>query len=156
MYSYILQIRGFMKNCPVIVSISFDEKSINGINRIKELNDLSRMGKFALTIGHLYSIFGGSAIRNPSSSGVSAIFNNKEHILVDVTKATAKAISSETGQTAYTIFQANWEYFFSSFSALDKIKRREIEKLALMQAFDHVRSPKEYTFWRAIEQGCNP
>jgi len=100
-----------MKKCPVIINISFDEKSIKGINRIKELNNLSKMGKIALGIGHLYSIFGGSAVRNPSGSGVSAVFNNKEHWVVDATKATAKAVSSEAGQTAYTISQANWEYF---------------------------------------------
>jgi len=143
-----------MKKCPVIINVSFDEKSLEGINRIKELHALSKMGKIALGIGHLYSIFGGSAVRNPSGSGVSAVFNGKEHWAVDTTKATAKAISSETGQTAYTISQANWEYFFSSFSALDKIKRREIEKLALKQAFEHAGSGKEFTFWKAIEQGC--
>jgi hypothetical protein len=145
-----------MKKCPVIINVSFDKKSIQGIDRIKELHDLSKVGKIFLAIGHLYSIFGGSAFRNAGNSGISAVFNNKEHILIDATKATAKAISSEAGQTAYTIFQANWVYFFDSFGALDKIKRREIEKLALMQAFDHVSSPKEYAFWKAIEQGCKP
>ena len=145
-----------MKKCPTIVDVTYDEESLKGIERIKELHDLTKIGRIALIIGHLYSIFGGSSLRNTSSTGALSVLKLPSDTIESSVKSAAKAISSEATQTGYAIYQANWEYFFESFDALDKIKAREIEKLALHQAFAHARSPKEYKFWRAIEQGCRP
>jgi len=143
-----------MKKCPGIVGITFDEKSQKGIDRIRELHDLTKVGRFALMIGHLFSIFGGSAVRTTTSSGFSSVFKLSNPTTEVVVKSTAKAVSSDSGQISYSISQANWEYFFESFGALDKIKMRELEKLATMQAMSHTGSPKEYVFWRAISEGC--
>lgn len=145
-----------MKNCSVILDVTFDEKSNKGIERIKELHDLAKIGRIALTIGHLFSIFGGSSLRNTSSTGALSVLRLPNDTAEDIVRYTAKGVSSEVAQTGYSIYQANWEYFFKSFDALDKIKAREIEKLALQQALSHTRSPKEYKFWRAIEQGYRP
>lgn len=146
-----------MQKCPALVDITFDEKSTQGIEQIKDLHDLAKHGRIFLTIGHLYTIFGGSSFRGVSSSGVSGLLNIADDgIAKTIVQGSGRAIASEASQTAYAITQANWEYFFESFDSLAAIKAAEIHKIAVKQAIAHAQSPKEYKFWKAIAQGCNP
>ncbi|CAG20561.1 hypothetical protein PBPRA2163 [Photobacterium profundum SS9] len=57
-------------------------------------------------------------------------------------------------QTAYSIYQVNWECYFQSYVGINVIKRKKMEELAYRQAVKHQSSPKEYAFWKAIYMGC--
>ncbi|MCG6200996.1 hypothetical protein [Psychromonas antarctica] len=105
-------------------------------------------------MGHLYSIFGGSSLRSVQNSGVSGVMNLIPNQTVKtVTQKVGDVVVSEATQTAYSITNANWEYFYKSFDSLDKIKRGRIEKVAGFQVLAHLTSPKESLFWRAVEKG---
>ncbi|UXI03286.1 hypothetical protein [Photobacterium sp. TY1-4] len=144
-----------MKKCPAIVNITFDENSLHGIDKIKELHNLEKYGRIWLTIGHLFTIFGGSSLRSASTGNVKEVLNLvRRDTAKTVVQAAAKQATSEANQTAYAITQANWEYFFTSFDSLSDIKRKEIEELAFQQALQHQKSPKEYVFWKSIYMGC--
>jgi len=95
-----------MQKCPALVDITFDDKSIQGIEQIKELHDLARHGRIFLTIGHLYTIFGGSSFRGVSSSGVSGLLNMADNsIPKTIIQEAGRTAASEAGQTAYAISQ---------------------------------------------------
>lgn len=93
-----------VKKCPTIVDVIFDEESLQGIERIKELHDLTKIGRIALTIGHLYSISGGSSLRNTSSTGALSVLKLPSDTIESSVKSVAKAISSEASQTGYAIY----------------------------------------------------
>lgn len=76
------------------------------------------------------------------------------HKARDVSIAVGRGVSSDSGQTAWNITQANWEYYFKSYSALTVIKLRQIENIATEQALEHVTDRKQYRFWKAISDGC--
>ena len=147
-----------MKKCPVVLDLTFDEKSIEGIEYIKSVQDGMQILKLSVLIGHLFSIFGGSSLRSVSNSGVSGVMNlvpsSVPKGVVETVKTLGKAGSSELSQTSYSITNANWEYFYKSFDSLDKIKRGRIETEAGLQVLAHLTKPKERTFWAAIESGC--
>ncbi len=144
-----------MKECPVIIDLKLDDKSLKAIEEIKDIYDLKKIGRYALFMGHIYSIFGGSAKRGASGSGVSAIMNTIPNgTAKKVLNGTGKVITSEANQTSYNIYMANWEYFYQSFDAFDKIARERIEFIAFNQGQAHISKPKEYKFWKAIYLGC--
>ena len=147
-----------MKKCPNILGLTFDEKSLEGIEYIKSVHDGMQILKFSTLIGHLFSIFGGSGLRNVSNSGVSGVMKlvpkNIPKEVVKTAKTLGKAGSSELSQTSYSVTNANWEYFYKSFDSLDKIKRGRIETEAGVQVLAHLTKPKERAFWAAIESGC--
>lgn len=152
-----------MRQCPVIVDITFDEKSQKSIEEINKLYDLKKVGKWSLLIGHLFTIFGGNLNRGASGTGVSGLMNAvpKEWLKndmvkagIDATKTTAKVVSSEVSQTSWSIYQANWQYFFESFSALDRYTLKLVEEIAYSAAYEHQQSPKEYLFWKSVYLGC--
>lgn len=144
-----------MKKCPAIVNITFDEESIKGIEQIKELHDLEKHGRIWLTIGNLFSIFGGSSFRGATAGNVKEVFKLiPNDTLQTAAKVTAKGFVSEANQTAYSIYQVNWEYYFQSYVGINVIKRKKMEGLAYRQALKHQSSPKEYAFWKAIYMGC--
>ncbi|MEE1675093.1 hypothetical protein SNR37_000415 [Agarivorans aestuarii] len=146
-----------MKRCPSIVDLHFDAKSQQAIDEIKELHALTKIGRLALLIGQLLTIFGGSSLRTANPGQVQALFGAAKHSpKVATTEALAKATSSETVQIGYAITASNWEFFFESFSELEQIKREQITRIAFDQALQHVKSPKEYIFWKTIEAGCKP
>lgn len=144
-----------MNKCPAIVNITFDEKSLEGIDKIKELHDLEKYGRVWLTIGHLFTIFGASSLRSASAGNAKEVLNLVNNDTAKaIVKTVAKAGTSEANQTGYAITQANWEYFFMSFDSLSDIKRKKIEELAFHQSLLHQGSPKEYVFWKSIYMGC--
>jgi|GEM_PF-1344181 len=144
-----------MNKCPTIVDIRFDEESLNGIERIKELHELEKYGRIWLTIGNLFNIFGGNSLRSTPAGHINEAF---KLIPTDTLKTTAKTaskgVASESNQTAYSITQANWEYYFQSYVSLSNLKRKKIEELAYNQALKHQSRPKEYMFWKSIYMGC--
>lgn len=144
-----------MKKCPTIVDITFDKKSLNGIETVKHINDSIKILEYSTLIGHLFSIFGGSSLRSVQNSGVSGLMNMvKNSPAKTVVEKAGRVISSEASQTGYSITQANWEYFYKSFDALSEIKRERIWNEAVRQVMAHAGSPKERLFWEAIEKGC--
>ncbi|GAB3535863.1 hypothetical protein [Photobacterium alginatilyticum] len=144
-----------MEKCPAIVNISFDDESLNGIEKIKEMHELEKYGRIWLTIGNLFSIFGGSSLRSTTAGHAKEVFKLISNDTLKVTaKAVAKGVASEANQTSYSITQANWEYYFQSYINLTTIKRKKIEELAYSQALKHQSSPKEYMFWKSIYMGC--
>ena len=144
-----------MNQCPAIINLSFDEESLKGIEKIKELHELEKYGRIWLTIGNLFNIFGGSSLRTSSAGHVTEVFKLIPHdTLKSTAKITAKGLASEANQTTYFISQANWEYYFQSYLGLSEIKRKKIEELAYNQALKHQSSPKEYVFWKSIYLGC--
>ena len=144
-----------MKECPVIIDLKLDEKSLKAIEEINEIYDLKKIGRYALFMGHIYSIFGGSAKRGSSGSGVSAIMDAIPNSTAKkAVTAAGKVITSEANQTSYNIYNANWKYFHESFSAFDKIALKIISEIAFSQTGMHMSKPKEYKFWKAIYLGC--
>ncbi|EPR4995039.1 hypothetical protein ACU6DI_004138 [Vibrio navarrensis] len=151
-----------MERCPAIVGVVFDNESLNAIDRINELHELERSAKFFIGIGNLLNIFAGNAVKGAGSSGVtkaiSAIpFVKNSHRLAkvkDVSVSIGKGVSSDVGQTAWNITQANWEYYFKSYSALEAIKREKIYRISTYQAVMHTSDRKQYRFWKAISDGC--
>ncbi|MCG3727536.1 hypothetical protein EXA20_16365 [Vibrio cincinnatiensis] len=148
-----------MEKCPAIVGIVFDEQSLAAIDKINELHELEKSAKFFISLGNLINIFAGNSVKGAGSTGVtkaiSAIpVNNALNKTRDVGIAVGKGVSSDAGQTAWNITQANWEYYFKSYSALDAIKLRRIENIAIEQALAHVKDRKQYRFWKAISDGC--
>jgi hypothetical protein len=135
-----------MKKCPAIVGLSFDEESKRGIEEINEIYDLTKIGRLALLIGQFYSIFGGLAVKGSSGSGVRFLDDSLAFQIA----------GSDAAQTEYAVSQANWEYFFESFSAFDKIAMESISKIAFKQVMAHNGNPKEYLFWSSIVKGCKP
>lgn len=146
-----------MRQCPAIVGIKFDNRSQKAIEEINEIYDLKKIGRFALFMGQIYSIFGGSLMRGASGTGVSGVMKVVPNGVIKKTMAqTGKALASESNQTSYNIFQTNWQYFFDSFGAFDKIALEAIEKIAYREAGLHQTSHKEYLFWKSIYLGCEP
>jgi len=144
-----------MKKCPVIIDLKLDSKSLKAIEEINKIYDLKKLGRYALIIGHLYSIFGGSSKRGASGTGAAGIMKAIPNGNVkQVVQGAGKVAASELNQTTYNIYQANWKYFYESFSAFDKIALESIEKIAFRQASTHQSSPKEYQFWKSIYLGC--
>jgi len=144
-----------MKECPVIIDLKLDKESLEAIEEINRIFDLKKIGRYALFMGHIYSIFGGSANRGASGTGVSAIMNAIPNgTTKKVITATGKAVTSEANQTSYNIYNANWKYFHEAFSAFDKIALKVISDVAFRQTATHVSKPKEYAFWKAVYSGC--
>ncbi|HHF2871444.1 MULTISPECIES: hypothetical protein [Vibrio] len=148
-----------MNKCPAIIGVVFDEKSLKAIDRINELHELERSAKVFISLGNLWSIFGGNSLKGTASSGLSKAITAipataRLETAKNVSVGLGRGISSDASQTAWSISQANWEYYFKSYSALDQIKLREIEKIATFQALDHVHDSKQYRFWKAISDGC--
>ncbi|MCG6202030.1 hypothetical protein [Psychromonas antarctica] len=145
-----------MKQCPTIINITFDEESLKGIEYIKSVGFGLEITRYALIMGHLNSIFGGSSIRNVSKGSISGMMNAIPNETVKtVVKTTGKVVSSEVSQTAYSITTANWFFFIDALGELPQIKRELIEKAAGFQALAHQTSPKERLFWRSIHNGCS-
>ncbi|HCE1830114.1 TPA: hypothetical protein NJ265_004802 [Vibrio parahaemolyticus] len=148
--------------CPAIVGVVFDDESLKAIERINELHELEQSAKFFISIGNLLNIFAGNAVKGAGSSGltkaISAVpfVKNSDSLskVKDVSVAIGKGISSDVGQTAWNITQANWEYYFKSYSALEVIKREQIYRIATYQAVIHTSDRKQYRFWKAISDGC--
>ena len=144
-----------MKECPVIIDLKLDKESLEAIEEINRIFDLKKIGRYALFMGHIYSIFGGSANRGASGTGVSAIMNAIPNgAAKKVLNGTGKVITSEANQTSYNIYNANWEYFHKSFDAFDKIALKISTEIAFTQTGMHMSKPKEYKFWKAIYLGC--
>ncbi len=151
-----------MKKCPAIVGVIFDEESLKAIDRINELHELEQSAKFFISIGNLLNIFAGNAVKGAGSSGVTKaisaipLIKNSDTLTTtkDVSIAIGKGISSDVGQTAWNITQANWEYYFKSYSALEVIKLEKIYRIATYQAAIHTSDRKQYRFWKAISDGC--
>ncbi|MGY0615881.1 hypothetical protein [Vibrio sp. FJH11] len=148
-----------MEKCPAIVGVVFDDKSLAAIDRINELHELEKTAKFFISLGNLINIFAGNVVKGAGSSGVtnaiSAVpVNNTLHKARDVGITVGRGISSDVGQTAWNITQANWEYYFKSYTALNTIKLRKIENIATEQALVHITDRKQYRFWKAISDGC--
>lgn len=144
-----------MRECPVILDLKLDKKSLKAIDEINEIYDLKKIGRYAMFMGHIYSIFGGSLNRGATGSGISGIMNAIPNNVVKKSATVAgKVVTSEANQTSYSIYQANWKYFYESFSAFDKIALEAIEKIAYREASSHQSSPKEYKFWKSVYLGC--
>jgi len=144
-----------MDKCPAIVNLTFDEESLKGIEKIKEMHELEKYGRIWLTIGNLLTIFGGSSLRSTTSGHAKELFKLIPNDTLKTTATAAvKGVVSEASQTSYSITQANWEYYFQSYINLNTIKRKKIEELAYSQALKHQSSPKEYVFWKSIYMGC--
>ncbi|WP_432459302.1 hypothetical protein [Agarivorans sp. QJM3NY_25] len=144
-----------MKECPIIIDLKLDENSLKAIEEIKQIYNLKKIGRYALFMGHIYSIFGGSVKRGASSSGVSTVMNAIPNgTAKEVLNGAGKVVISEANQTSYNIYMANWEYFYQSFDAFDKIAQERIEFIAFNQGQAHISKPKEYKFWKAIYLGC--
>ncbi|WNO60237.1 hypothetical protein [Rheinheimera sp. MMS21-TC3] len=148
-----------MSKCPAIVGIVFDSASLDAIEKINELHKLEKSAKFFISLGSLINIFGGNAVKGAGSSGLTSAIsavpvNGSLQKVRDVSVAIGKSVSSDAGQTAWNITQANWEYYFRSYSALDSIKLRQIDYIATQQALHHVADKKQYRFWKAIADGC--
>lgn len=131
--------------CPTIVDLQLSQNSLDAIEQIAELSDLEKLGRTALLIGQLWSIFGGTANKGASGSGLQQYQNSLPF----------KIAASDSAQSGYAIYSTNWDMFFKANSALSAIKLRQIEKIAYRQANLHVTRPKEYQFWRAVYLGCN-
>ncbi|MCP4326107.1 MAG: hypothetical protein GY787_30575 [Alteromonadales bacterium] len=144
-----------MNKCPTISNITFDKKSLDGIEYIKHINNSIKILELSAVIGHLFNIFGGSSLRGVNNSGVSGLMNLvKDSPYKTVAEKASRAISSEASQTGYFITTANWVYFYKSFDALDEIKRERIWNEAERQLMEHAGKPKERLFWQAIANGC--
>lgn len=130
--------------CPTIVDLQLSQNSLEAIQEIERLGELEKLGTKILLLGQLWSIFGGSARKGASGSGLPQL---------DGTLA-FKFASSDISQSGYAIYSTNWEIFFQSIQGLGAIKRRQIEKLAFLQTQKNAISPKEVKFWKAIYLGC--
>ena len=131
--------------CPTIIDLELSQSSLDAIKQIAELSDLEKLGRSALLIGQLWSIFGGATNKGASGSGLQQYENSLAF----------KIGSSDSAQSGYAIYSSNWDMFFNANNALSAIKLRQIEKLAYQQANLHVTRPKEYQFWRAVYLGCS-
>ncbi|GGB05322.1 hypothetical protein [Agarivorans gilvus] len=144
-----------MRKCPSIINLTFDNQSLEAIEEIKSMHELEKHARIWLTIGNLFNIFGGSALRSTTSGGAKELFNLIPNDAIrNTAKGVAKGGSAEVSQTSYAISQANWEYYFKSYVGISAIKRKKIEELAHRQAVSHQANPKEYAFWKAIYLGC--
>lgn len=151
-----------MERCPAIVGVVFDDESLKAIDRINELHELEKRAKFFISIGNLFNIFSGNTVKGAGSSGltkaISAVpfVKNSDTITKakDVSISIGMGISSDVGQTAWSITQANWEYYFKSYSVLETIKLKQIYDIATYQAVIHTSDRKQYRFWKAISDGC--
>lgn len=131
--------------CPTIIDLQLSKSSLSAIQEIERLTELEKLGTKVLLLGHLWSIFGGSARKGASGSG-----------LTQFDKGLAfNVASSDISQSGYAIYSANWDMFFSSIHSLNAIKRRQIEKVALKLVLQNTVSSKEYQFWKAIYEGCH-
>ncbi|AZG74787.1 hypothetical protein [Shewanella livingstonensis] len=93
-------------------------------------------------LGQLILIFGGLGVNAKASNNV-----------VGNTLA-FKSVSSNTSQTSYSIYSTNWEYFFKTFSSLDRFANNQIETIAGMQMLRSEISSKERLFWKSVHYGC--
>ncbi|HAS6385161.1 TPA: hypothetical protein RZA60_004627 [Vibrio vulnificus] len=151
-----------MERCPAIVGVVFDDESLKAIDRINELHELEKSAKFFISIGNLFNIFAGNTVKGAGSSGlkkaISAVpfVKNSDGFTKakDLSVSIGMGISSDVGQTAWNITQANWEYYFKSYSALETIKLKQIYDIATYQAVIHTSDRKQYRFWKAISDGC--
>ncbi|MCR9943211.1 hypothetical protein [Vibrio owensii] len=148
-----------MEKCPAIAGVIFDDKSLAAIDRINELHELEKSAQFFISLGNLINIFGGNVVKGAGSSAVTKAISaipasDTMHKARDVSIAVGRGVSSDAGQTAWNITQANWEYYFKSYSALTVIKLRQIENIATEQALEHVTDRKQYRLWKAISDGC--
>lgn len=128
--------------CPTIIGLKFDEMSIEAIDSINTILKSKETGWWVNTIGQLIVIFGGLAV-NARTAG-NAIENS--HLF--------QAVSSDLSQTSYSIYSANWEYFFKSFSALDRYANNQIETIAGLQMLRSDITAKERSFWKGVNYGC--
>ncbi|WP_394143742.1 hypothetical protein [Vibrio atypicus] len=148
-----------MNNCPSIVGVVFDDSSLQAIDKINELHELEKSAKFFISLGNLINIFAGNTVKGAGSTGITKAIsaipaNDALSKARDYSVAIGRGVSSDVGQTAWNITQANWEYYFKSYNALSQIKLNRIESIATKQALDHVHDFKQYRFWKAISDGC--
>ncbi|UJL42393.1 hypothetical protein KDH10_003567 [Shewanella vesiculosa] len=130
------------KVCPTIVDLQLDTKSIEAINSINDILKTKDTGLWVTLIGQLLLIFGGLGVNAKASNNViekSLVF---------------KSVSSDSSQTSYSIFSTNWEYFFKTFSSLDRFANNQIETIAGMQMLRSEISSKERVFWKSVHYGC--
>ncbi|MDF5014695.1 hypothetical protein P3589_22225 [Vibrio parahaemolyticus] len=102
-----------MEKCPAIVCVVFDDKSLAAIDRINELHELEKSAQFFISLGNLINIFGGNVVKGAGSSGVTKAISaipasDTMHKARDVSIAVGRGVSSDAGQTAWNITQANW------------------------------------------------
>lgn len=108
------------KVCPTLVDLQLDTKSIEAINSINDISKTKDTGLWVTLIGQLLLIFGGLGVNAKASNNViekSLVF---------------KSVSSDSSKTSYSIFSTNWEYFFKTFSSLDRFANNQIETIAGM------------------------
>ncbi len=130
------------KVCPTIVGLKFDKTSKDAIKSINGILESKNTGLWVHVIGQLILIFGGLAVN--AKSGGTAI--EKTHIF--------KVVSSNPSQTSYNIHSVNWEYFFKTFTALDKFANNQIETIAGLQILRPNVTSQERKFWKAVYYGC--
>ncbi len=130
--------------CPTIVGLTFDEQSQQAIRDINDITKAKKAGWLAMALGQLAVIFGGNAVKTQPTGGV--IENSFAF----------KLASSDVSQTGYSIYSTNWEYFFQSFSSLEKYAEGQISTIAGLQMIRSRISPKERLFWKAVHYGCKP
>ncbi|MBD1559867.1 hypothetical protein HC752_23340 [Vibrio sp. S9_S30] len=128
--------------CPTLIGITFDEESQQALNAINDMKSTVKDGWVAIVIGQLAVIFGGLAVKPTSSAG-----------FIESTLG-FKLASNDVTQTAYNIYQTNWEYFFKSLSSLDRYANNQISTTAGLQMIRSRISPKERQFWKALHYGC--
>ena len=130
------------KECPNITGLKFDKESIEAIDSINTILKNKETGWWVNAIGQLIVIFGGLAINARAPGNII----EKTHIF--------KVISSDLSQTSYSIHSANWEYFFKTFTALDRYANNQIETIAGMQMLRSGLNGNERLFWKAVHYGC--
>ncbi|MGY5451366.1 hypothetical protein ACVFI8_10545 [Agarivorans sp. MS3-6] len=133
------------KICPTLVDLRFDEQSQRAINDINDITKTKKAGWLVIAIGQLALIFGGNAVKGQSTAAG----------LVDESLL-FKSASNGVSQNGYSIYSTNWEYFFQSFSHLERFAEGQISTIAGMQMMRSRISAKERQFWKAIHYGCKP
>lgn len=131
------------KECPIIVGLKFYVKSKEAIKSINGILEKKNTVMWLTGLGQLLLIFAGLGVN--AKSGGSAI--EKTHIF--------KVVSSDTSQTSYNVNSVNWEYFFKSFTAIDKFASNQIETIAGLQILRGGGiTNQERKFWKAVHYGC--
>lgn len=118
--------------------MTFDAESKKAIKDINKIIEMKEMGWIAILIGQLAVVFGGLSLKNVSPNNSFAM----------------QTIGADANQTAISIYQTNWEYFFKSFSKLDAYANNQISTIAGLQYLRNDISSKERVFWSAIYNGC--
>ncbi|EHT4943579.1 TPA: hypothetical protein RQK43_004285 [Vibrio vulnificus] len=130
------------KPCPVLIGLTFDEESQEALNAINEMNAKIDDAWVAIALGHLAVIFGGLTVKAPASAGpIEKTFG-------------FQLVSNDVATTSWSIYQTNWEYFFSSFGALERHAKNQISTIAGLQMIRGKISYKERQFWKAVHYGC--